>query len=105
MKYKVGDKVRIKTWAAMMKEFIPSTEGSIQIHPNLKYASKMEVIINHLDTDRIVTIKKVINDVEPGENRHYKIEESTEWAWTDHMIEHEESSWEPIETRFEIMDL
>jgi len=103
LKYKEGDKVRIKTWKAMSEEYSISTSGNIAIHMYSNYAKEMEDIIIDLDTDREVIIKEV---VELGKIEHYKIEESnTKWVWTDEMIECVAVPVESIESRFEILDL
>ena len=105
MKYKVGDTIKIKTWEAMLDEFIIGTSGSIVIHKNLKFNTNMEKVIKELGTDRKVTISKVIEDVEKGGNNHYKIEESNLWCWTDEMVECLTAEIIPIDNRFEILDL
>ena len=75
MKYKVGDKVRVRQWDDMVKEFgvwaraIDTTECSFDEGMRLYCGT-------------IVTIKEVKN------NDSYYIEEDNEdWYWTDEMFE------------------
>ncbi len=105
MKYRVGQKVRIKTWEAMLKEFIISTSGSISIHKNLGFNPDMESVISGLNTDREVTIFEVVEGVGKGENKHYKLDETGLWHWTDEMIECLTEEIIPIGSRFELLDL
>ena len=112
MKYKKGDKIRIKTWGSMVKEFGLDYFGNIDIDSNREYfptpnfRSKREKWIQS-SSSRDFTIKEV------GErSRSYTIEEDKgTWLWVDKMIEYslkelkDMKSWEPIETRFEILDL
>jgi hypothetical protein len=58
MKYKVGDKVIIKTWKVMEEEFGLNISGNIKCH--LGYISSMEKEINRLNINRIVTIKQIV---------------------------------------------
>ncbi len=106
MKYKVGDKVVIKTWDAMKEEFVMSTGGHISIHKYSKYTHQMEQVIRELDIGRVVTISEVVSGATLPRIPHYKIEESyTNWVWTDEMIECAAVPVDPINNRFEILDL
>ena len=107
MKYKVDDEVRIKTWEKMKEEFIQSTSGNICIHLYLNFSTRMENFLVKIDTDRIVTIKEAVEDVDirRHEVKHYKINEDNGlFCWTDEMIE-EILNPEPIKTRWELLDL
>ena len=55
MKYKVGDKVRIKTWEEMEKEFGVDRAGDIKITPS--FLADMNEY-----TGEILTIEKVEED-------------------------------------------
>lgn len=80
MKYKVGDKVRVKSWEEMEKEYGLYKNGDIKTKAN--FAKSMKFLCN-----KIVTIKKVIPE-------YYSIKEDTErFAWSDDMFE-------PLEKRF-----
>ena len=100
MKYKVGDKVKIKTWKQMEKEFEKNSTGSISCSKD--FPESMERDLNEIFPNRIVTIKKVYND-------YYEVE-GMRCLWSDDMIEcsaeeYKEPVYEPVLNRFEIMDL
>ncbi len=100
MKYKVGDKVRIKTWEGMEKEFGLNINGNIQNIPC--FLKEMEEWINKDFPDRILTIKEEIHS-------GYKMEE-LRLRWGDDMIEclakeYKEEIHAPILSRFELLDL
>jgi len=101
MKYKVGDKVKIKTWKELEKEFGLNPVGNI----NCKLPSFINTIekeLNALNTNRILTIRKIDEDY----YNTYLMEEIS-CHWSEDMIEClvEEYKPEPIYTRFEILDL
>ena len=101
MKYKVGDKVKIKTWEEMEKEFGCEEDGYIDTN-SCRFLRAMEKVINKKFPDRILTIK------EKYEN-NYQVK-GLGFAWTDNMIqcllgEEEERKWTPILNRYEILDL
>ena len=97
MKYKVKDKVKIKTWKEMEKEYgVFVKTGSIDC--KCLFTKYMGKGIEELNCDRILTIDSVKNDC-------YTMKEIT-WNWTDDMIKYlvkDES--EPINSRFEILDI
>ena len=78
VKYKVGDKVRIKTWKEMEKEFTVNPEGEILfggasfVHDMKKYCGK------------IMTIARIERS---GDYSGYHMKEDKKyWWWTDKMI-------------------
>ncbi len=96
MKYKVGDKVIIKTWADMKAQygFTPRslTEDLIGAG-RYSFNDEME---EKLNKERILTISQI-------HNGYYTMKEMFSiYRWTDEMIE---CLLDPIDTRFEIMDL
>lgn len=100
MKYKVGDKVVIKTWEEMEKEFRLGFLDDINCLYG--FTKDMEKILKDLDTDRIITIKK-------KDEAAYSMKE-IKFTWSDDMIEGlyiepPKEIFEPILSRFEIMDL
>lgn len=110
MKYEHGDKVKIRTWEQMEKEFFVDLDGDINMEGEF-YFLRQEEKLNQECPDRIVTIKKMSDT-----DRYYHIEEikwswtdeMKEWLWTDEMIEglaEEPEPLIPINNRFEIMDL
>jgi len=90
----------------MGREFIFTTSGNISIHKTSQYSTGMEDLLKEIDTNRVVTILKVIDNVVPPRIPHYKIEEfDATWVWTDEMIECSAVPAVPIQDRFEILDL
>ena len=103
MKYKVGDKVKIKTWEAMKKEYgeIYDDSGTIrwkEYRYSCGFTYSMEKPLNEICSNRILTIR-IIYD-----NDCYGVKEIG-YSWTDQMIECLAEKPTPIETRFEILDL
>ena len=78
MKYKVGDKVKIKTWEQMEKEFGLNLGGNILNIPC--FMREMEKWVNKGFPDRILTIKEI------SYNHMYKMKELS-LRWGDNMIE------------------
>ena len=108
MRYKVGDRVRIKTWEEMEAEYGTNTNGSIRCDIIFVFVPKMEKELNELKTDRTLTIRK-INEL----YKYYFMKETTGYFWNDKMIEclvedYKETEieiFEPIISRFEILDI
>jgi len=100
MKYKVGDKVKIKTWDRMEKEYGIRENGNINCKKS--FLPNMEEELNKLNTNRILTIKEI-------NNNHYYMKEIG-YYWSDDMIEclaedYKIEILEPINSRWEILDL
>lgn len=102
MKYKVGDKVKIKTWGEMEKEYGLNSFGNIDSY--YCFIKEMEIRINRDSPDRILTIEKV--------TKSGYLMRAMSCNWSDNMIEclaedykKEEPIYKPINSRFEILDL
>lgn len=75
MKYKIGDKVRVRQWDDMAKEFIECI-GTIDI-PICSFTEEMREYCGE-----IVTIKEIKDS-----NSYYIKEDNEEWYWVDEMFE------------------
>ena len=99
MKYKVGDKVRIKT----KKEW---DEEPLNNYTSRNLFLKVDADLEKIGNRRVVTVKEVYGGsaVMPG---HYKINESKS-KWTDDIIKCKIEDYKeptPINSRFEILDI
>ena len=94
MKYKVGDKVKIKTWKDMEKEY-----GLNKDSIYFQYTQKIEDDINKLFSDRIVTIKEVGEDFYIIGNTWFIDEDIIKCSAKRYKKKHY------INSRFEILDL
>lgn len=109
MKYKIGDKVKIKTWEQMEKEFKLEEGRYIVLGDNILFGLKQEKELNQKYPDRIMTIKTVTEEYNFDFNSiFYKMEENNK-GWTNDMIEclvedYINPACEPIKNRFDIMD-
>jgi len=100
MKYRIGDKVKIRTWKSLEKEFGLSGPG-IDCQ-RFGVLPCMEDSLVKLECKRILTIKGF-----DEENNFYTMEEIS-YIWTDEMIRElvkRTEAFEPILTRFEILDI
>jgi len=111
MKYKVGDRVRIKTWEEMEKEFGLSQHGSIKGMP-IYFTPKKEAELMKLYPNRILTINFVANRGTLDIYGFYfmeglKYEGGEEYKWFDKEIEClvKKPVYIPIKNRWEILDL
>lgn len=102
MKYKVGDKVKIRTWEEMKKEYGLDSSGNIFGHVRKDtFITKMERELNNDFPDRVLTVREVYE-------AHYTMEE-TIWIWHDYMIKEPKPEkcifFDSIQSRFELMEL
>ena len=125
-KYKVGDKIRIKTWKQMEKEFRLNNHGNIKREPaipennhtNIKnydpkinyrifFQEGMEQEIDSLN--RLLTISKITEY--SGIKEFEFFTEETDYyigrAWIEEINCHDNNEIEigPVESRFELLDL
>jgi len=105
MKYKIGDKVRIKTWKGMEKEYGLNHLGSIQNHYNTcRFTRYMESLLNANCPDRILEIRKINGSESCYYMKNIPCKKDIPCNWSDDMIE-EKIIPEPIYSRFDILDI
>lgn len=110
MKYKVGDKIKIKTWKAMEKKYgmvpdRPDCINCIEKTSDFYFCLQDEGWLNVRYPDRILTIKEIDNDAYIVERQFHTAD-----RWTEEMIEcsvppKPKKVFKPVKNRFEIMDL
>lgn len=76
MKFKIGDKIRIKTWEQLSKEFEYDKKYE-QIRCSISFTKNMN---KSLPKDRIVVIKGYTLE------NNYKVKENN-WYWSEDMME------------------
>ncbi len=79
MKYRVGNKVKIKTWERMKKEYGLAEYGEISIGKDNDFWIEMEDIVKKID-------KRVVEIVDVWQYFYY-VKELTCFEVTDEMIE------------------
>lgn len=90
LKFKVGDRVKIR----------PDKEIGAEVNgPGVGYFGYLDDKINALRTDRIVTISEVF--VKPYQVGDYRVEEMPKRVFDEVCFE----IYDPIESRFSILDL
>jgi len=97
MKYKIGDKVKIKTWKEMEKEFGIHENGYIKCIGSFLFTKYKEKQFKKQFPNRIVEIA-IIDDSD------FKVKEINNWYWPIMSIK-EKVVYEPINSRFEILDI
>ena len=98
MRYKINNKVRIKTWKEMKEEY--GLDFNRDIKCEYGFLKDMEERLNKLNTNRVLTIKEI-------KNNYYYMKEMGNW-WSNEMIEclaKDYKNPEQINSRFEILDI
>ncbi len=85
MKYKVGDKVRVRSWEDMEKEFGLDEEGCICMNA-LRFAKGMKIYCG-----------KIVEIVEVKEDSYRVIGNC--WQWTDDMFEPADFNWDAFKDK------
>jgi len=106
MKYKVGDKVEIKTWKEMEKEFGLDWHGNIDLDlkiGTIRFLKTKEEHLNRNFPNRIVEIKEINERTFCYSSKGIYFTE-----WNDYMIKGTVSELEKnekINSRFELLDI
>ena len=110
MKYKVGDKVRIKTWEEMKEEYgeLYTEEDDIKTYINCTggFLMCMEKELVQLNSNRVVIIRSLNKD--PDFLSYYMTKVNNFLPYSEDIIECLAKDYKkpvPIKTRFEILDL
>ncbi len=109
MKYKIGDKVKIRTWKDMQGEYGLTKCHSIQCVEDMSFTNGMEGQIKQKFFDRILEVDgEKYHFAELGHNTDYYKMKGSNYAWCDEMIECLAEDYKepvPITNRFELLDL
>jgi hypothetical protein len=103
MRYKVGDNVRIRTWDDLEYNYGLNYQGNLQApfdpkYPTYFFKKENERVLNLKHPDRILKILKVCEG--------YYLSSLIPFAIAEYMIEDLiEEIFDPIHSRFEILDL
>jgi hypothetical protein len=102
-KYKVGEKVKIKSWEQLLKEFGLNTGGHID--SPVAFLIDVENELNRLAPDRVLTIRELLLS---GDSR-YRVEEISYYIFDsdiEYSLKEKEKEYltRPVVTRFELMD-
>ena len=89
MEYKVGDRVRIKTWEKMAQEFGVDEDGDIRTSNTFYFNKSMKQYC-----EKIYVIKNVNYD----NGYYYRLEGIDDYTFNDDMIEQEELTKEDLKT-------
>jgi len=98
MKYEIGNKIKIRTWEEMEKEYGLNNDGNIDCR--YPFTKNMEIKIEELNCDRILTIRTTGIGL-------YSMKE-IEWCLTDDMMKclvEDDIKSESITSRFDILDI
>jgi len=77
MKYKINDRVRIKTWKELEEEYKLKSMGNIVLKNDMFFNPKMKKYCGKIMTIAKVNVKY---------NRYAMKEDDEDWSWTDEMI-------------------
>ena len=91
MKFKVGDKVKVREWDDMIAEFGETPYGDIRCAPLIDFTPKMKEFCG-----REVTICSVRHsDTSPNTFRYFIKEDDGNWVWVSEMFEPTASNSSP----------
>jgi len=99
MKYKVGDKVEIKTWIELQKEFGVSRAGDISRIPCFLYSTNE--LLDMESPTREVEITKIVEEGKEGKYSYYETKECGNWAIGEYAIK----GYEPTNIKEEIEEI